>query len=152
MSFNECSVLIGLNPELSKERNFFEFVYAKIAKDQKNRYVLRGEDHIDILPFNSSGVRVIPSFKDVNIENLYDLDEEVSTASEAILDQNDEIAQVYIVCPKNEKFMKHIELKIPILEDQCKDEYKIKIIPYSLNSIIRDQDKVCCEGGCHATV
>jgi hypothetical protein len=153
MSFNECSVLIELNPELSKQKNFFEFVYNKISKDQKNRYVMRGQDYIDILPFNSSGVRVIPSFKEVNIKELEKLNFEVFQASETILGQN-EISQVYIVCPKNEKFMKHIELKIPNLEEECKDEYKIKIIPYSLNSIIRRkvQEKVCCSGGCYATV
>jgi hypothetical protein len=136
MSFNECSNIIGIDPELCKQKNFFEFVYKKIARDQKNRYVQRGHEYVDIFPNNSSAVRVIPTFKEVNMNQLQNLQEEVEKATKIIIN-NESIAQVYIVCPKNEKFMKHIELKLPQLEKRCKNEYRIKIIPYSLKSIIR---------------
>jgi len=154
MSFNDCNVLINLDPELSREKNFFEFVYNKIAKDQKNRYVEKGNDYIDILPFDSAGVRVIPSFKEVNIKELKQLNNEMFQASQTILDKKEGISQVYIVCPKNEKFMKHIEVKVPNLEQECKDEYKIKVIPYSLSSIKRanERSKSSCQGTCSAAV
>jgi len=95
MSFNECSVLINLDPMLSNQNNFFEFVYKKIAKDQKNRFVERGEGYIDILPFDTAGVRVIPSFKEIDSGKLQSLNNEVSQASQAILIEDD-IAQLYI--------------------------------------------------------
>ena len=144
MSFNECSNVIGLlNPSLSVSNTFFEYVYGKISRDTKNRFVEKGEGYIDILPFNSAGIRVIPIWKDVNIDNL-DIKDELSIASDVI--KEGELNQVYLVYPKNEKFTKHIEIRNSTL-DESSFEYKIKVIPYSLNSLIRkgkNNGRECC--------
>ncbi len=142
MSFNECANVIGvLNPSLSVSNTFFEYVYGKIARDTKNRFVERGEGYIDILPFNSKGIRVIPIWKDVNIDKM-DINDELRTATNVI--KEGELNQVYLVYPKNEKFTKHIEIRNPSLENH---EYKIKVIPYSLNSLVkkgRSHGSRCC--------
>lgn len=147
MSFNECSDLINLDPTISRGENFFQFVYGKISRDTKNRDVTKGSNHIDVIPFDSPGVRVIPSFKDINMAEIKDLDDEIKEASNIINKNNHKIRQVYIVCPKNKNFSRHIELRIPELEERFNDEYKIKIIPYSLGSIQRKQKAKCC-GNC----
>jgi len=138
MCFNECSRLINIDDTLSKQDNFFQFVYNKISKDTKKRSILKGENFIDVLPFEKIGTRVIPSFKEVDLDTLYLLKNEMKIAFDTICLYNDQIAQVYIACPRNKKFQKQIEVKIPDLEETYKDQYKIKIIPYSLDSILRD--------------
>lgn len=144
MSFNDCSNVIGLlNPSLSVSNTFFEFVYGKISRDTKNRFVEKGEDYIDILPFDTKGVRVIPVWKDINISKL-DIKDELDKASTIIKDG--EINQVYLVYPKNEKFTKHIEIRNTDLDSSAL-EYKIKVIPYSLNSLVRkgkNDARKCC--------
>lgn len=144
MSFNDCSNVLGLlNPSLSVSNTFFEFVYGKISRDTKNRYVEKGDDYIDILPFENDGVRVIPVWKDININKL-DIKDELDIATDIIKDG--QINQVYLVYPKNEKFSKHIEIRNTNL-DESSLEYKIKVIPYSLNSLVRKGNKngtKCC--------
>ena len=135
MCFNECSKLIKIDNTLSKQDNFFQFVYNKISKDTKKRSILKGENFIDILPFEKIGTRVIPSFKDINTNTLYQLKNEIKIAFDTICLNNGQIAQVYIACPRNKKFNKQIEIKIPDLEELYKNQYKIKIVPYSLRSI-----------------
>ena len=131
MSFNECE-------KLMQGKSFFEFVYGKIARDQKNRFVEKGKDYVDIIPYENESVRVIPIWKDINI-NALDIQDEIDLSSEIIM--NGEMNQVYLVYPKNDQFTKHIEIKIPFLENACKDGYKIKVIPYSLQSIIKLKER-----------
>lgn len=140
MSFNECANVIGVS-SLSLSNTFFDFVYGKIARDTKNRFIEKGEGYIDILPFNSEAIRVIPIWKDVNINKL-DISDELTIATNLI--KEGELNQVYLVYPKNEKFTKHIEIKSPVLEEF---DYKIKLIPYSLNSLVkkgRKNGSRCC--------
>lgn len=134
MSFNECE-------KLMQGKSFFEFVYGKIARDQKNRFVEKGKNYVDIIPYENESVRVIPVWKDINI-NALDIQDEIDLSSTMIM--NGEMNHVYLVYPKNDQFTKHIEIKIPILEKACKDGYKIKVIPYSLQSISRKKGK--CNG------
>jgi len=143
MSFNECENLLS-SYELSNKpnSNFFEFVYNKISKDTKNRFVDKNKDSIDIIPSNYDSIKVIPLYKDMDSQKLF-LDYEVNLAVEII--NKGIFKNIYFVYPKNENFKKHIEVKVPHLE-QNKTDYLIKIIPYSLNSLKRKQHT--CSSGC----
>lgn len=134
MSFNEyAKIFSSFDAKSSMENKFFQFVYNKINRNQKNRFVERGENSIDIIPINDESIRVIPIFKDMDKNNL-SLDTEIAIASKIILDG--EMKCIYFVYPKNEKFDKHIQIKVTSLENACSD-YMIKIIPYSLKDLYK---------------
>jgi len=135
MSINECNRLLGMyNATQDSQESFFNFVFEKIARDTKNRFVTKNCDSIDIEPFNSSPVRVIPIHKEIDMKNL-NITQEIQRAKEIILNNN--IPQIYLVYPKHDNFTKHIQIKLQELDDTCSEEYIIKVIPYSLNSILR---------------
>jgi hypothetical protein len=141
MSINECNRLLGIYDSTQNNQNsFFDFVYTKIARDTKNRFVTKNCDSIDITPFHSSPVRVIPIHKEIDLTNL-NITQEIQRAKEIILYNN--IPQIYLVYPKHDKFTKHIQIKLQEL-DTCSEEYIIKVIPYSLNSILRTKRR--CSG------
>jgi len=141
MSINECNRLLGIySKNEDNQENFFNFVYEKIARDKKNRYVTKNCDSIDIEPFDSSPVRVIPIHKEIDIKNLQ-ITYEIQRAKEIIVNNN--IPQIYLVYPKHDNFTKHIQVKLQEL-DTCSEEYIIKVIPYSLNSILRTKRR--CNG------
>lgn len=133
MSFNECTTLIKNFQNGNRlDINFFDYVYSKIARDQTNRFVERNIDSIDIIPPQNEAIKVIPLCKKINTNNLR-INSEIKKAVDLI--QSGEIKHIYFVYPKNENFTKHIQVKVPLLEEACKDEYLIKIIPYSLNTM-----------------
>jgi len=132
MSFNECKVMFNkFDSSLNGSEHFFEFVFNKISKKKLNRFVEKDEYSIDIIPFDSEPIKVIPIFKDMDKNNL-SLHKEIDIASKLI--QNSKIKCIYFVYPKNSKFDKHIEVKVPKLESTC-SEYMIKVIPYSLKDL-----------------
>ena len=134
MSFNECSTkFASFDKSISIENKFFQFVYNKIARNQKNRFVERRSNSIDIIPVDYEAIRVIPMFKQIDKNNL-SLENEISIASKMIKDG--EMKCIYFVYPKNENFDKHIQIKVPSLET-ITSEYMIKIIPYSLRDLSR---------------
>jgi len=134
MSFNECTKLfLNFDTSVSLENKFFHFVYNKINKNTKNRFVERGQNSIDIIPSNDESIRVIPIFKNMDKNNLM-LDTEIAIASKII--QDGEMKCIYFVYPKNENFDKHIQIKVTSLENACSD-YMIKIIPYSLRDLYK---------------
>jgi len=134
MSFKECKSLLG-NFSLSKKAsaNFFDYVHGKIARDTKNRFVDKNRDSIDIITPENGSIRVIPIYKNMNSSKL-SLDKEVAKAVKIIT--KTDFKNVYFVYPRNDNFTKHIQIKVPLLEEACK-EYLIKIIPYSLTTIQR---------------
>ena len=141
MSINECNRLLGIyDATQDNQKSFFNFVYTKIVRDTKNRYVTKNYDSIDITPFDSSPVKVIPINKEIDLKNL-NITQEVEKAKDIILEGN--IPQIYLVYPKHDNFTKHIKIKLKEL-DSCSEEYIIKIIPYSLNSILRNKRR--CSG------
>lgn len=147
MSFNECENLVStiLNTR-SVEENFFEYVYKKISRNTKNRFVEKNEQSIDIILSNHPSIKVVPVFTNMN-KNKLSIDNEVKIACDVVI--NSEFKYVYFVYPKNKEFNKHIQVKIPILEDTCND-YVIKLIPYSLNDILKkrscsDNSNILCK-------
>ncbi len=144
MSFNgvtpqvrgQCTNIFNkLNTKETLDQKFFEFVFTKISRNTKNRFVEKGTDCIDIIPVKHEAIRVIPIFKDMDKNNL-SLQYEVTKATNII--QNGDIKYIYFVYPRNENFDKHIEIKVPLLEETC-GEYMIKIIPYSLNDLYKKE-------------
>ena len=134
MSFNECKSLLGNFPLLqTPSLNFFDYVHGKIAKDTKNRFVDKNRDSIDIITPENGSIKVIPIYKDMDSTKL-SLEKEVAKAVKIIT--TTDFKSVYFVYPKNDNFTKHIQIKVPILEEAC-GEYMIKIIPYSLTTIQR---------------
>jgi hypothetical protein len=134
MSFNECKILLR-NFSLSQKAsvNFFDYVHGKIAKDTKNRFVDKNRDSIDIITPENGLIKVIPIYKDIDSTKL-SLEKEVAKAVKIIT--TTDFKSVYFVYPKNDNFTKHIQIKVPLLEEAC-GQYLIKIIPYSLTTIQR---------------
>ena len=134
MSFNECKKIFNtMDTSSTLSTLFFNFVFTKIANKQVNRFVEKDQNSINIIPVSHQPIKVIPLFKDMDKENL-SLHYEIKTACDII--ENSDIKWIYFVYPKNKKFDKHMQIKVPHLEDAC-SEYMIKIIPYSLNDLYK---------------
>ena len=132
MSFNECeNVMNRYDFHNTYQNSFLNFVYSKISKNTKNRFVDKTDISVDILLSNHPCIKVIPIFKEMDKKNL-SIDSEMKQAIEFI--NNGEFTYVYFVYPKNDNFDKHIEVKINCLDEAC-SEYMIKVIPYSLNDL-----------------
>lgn len=148
MSFNECTNLINsIFPSNNSSENFYKYVYKKISRNTKNRFVDKGEESIDIILSNHPAIKVLPIFKDIDKDNL-SIKKEIQKACTII--ENSEFKYVYFVYPKNKNFNKHIQVKIPQLEEAC-NEYLVKLIPYSLNDILKkrscssDNSNILCK-------
>lgn len=142
MGINECNRLLSIYGNGCDQKNFFDYVFDRIvSKGIKDRFVQKCEDEINIMPFNSPGVKVIPIHKEIDLENL-DISHEMKKAKD-IVNDNDEFQTIYFVYPKSGDFKRHIEVKDRDLEASSK-EYRIKLIPYSLESLVR---KKGCKSG-----
>lgn len=142
MSFNECKVMLqDMILTNSINENFFEYVYNNISQKKANRFVEKNSSSIDIIPQQHPCIKVIPICQEMDKEAL-DIDNEMKQAVDII--NSSEFKYVYFVYPRNNKFDRHIQVKIPQLE-QKDSEYMVKLIPYSLNRLHRS--KQCC-GSC----
>ena len=141
MSFNECKNIINkYNLDSTHQNNFLNFVFEKISRNTKNRFVDKTSYSVDILLSNHPCIKVIPIFKKINKEKL-SIDNEIEKALKIINDG--EFKYVYFVYPRNDNFDKHIQVKVPELEENYSN-YMVKIIPYSLNDLIIKKGK--CNG------
>jgi len=132
MSFNECqNVLDKYDINLNTTESFLQFVHNKIVRNTKNRFVDKTSNSVDIILLNHPCIKVIPIFKKMDKNNL-SLEKEIKEAISIISDG--EFTFVYFVYPRCDNFDKHIEVKIPQLEEACSD-YMVKIIPYSLEDL-----------------
>lgn len=135
MSINECNRLLSVYGHECDQKNFFDYVFDRItAKDIKNRFIEKKEEEINIIPFDSPSVKVIPIHKELDLQNL-EISNEMKKAKD-IVNDNDEFQTIYFVYPKSGEFTKHIEVRDRELEASSK-EYRIKLIPYSLESLVR---------------
>jgi hypothetical protein len=121
------------------QNSFLNFVFEKISRNTKNRFVDKTNDSIEILLSNHPCIKVIPLFKKIDKENL-SLEKEIEEACKII--NIGEFTYVYFVYPRNDNFEKHIEVKVPQLEEACSD-YMVKVIPYSLNDLINYKKGKC---------
>jgi len=134
MSFNECKLMLNnVDSKSTLSDQFFDFVFKKISNKRANRFVEKDAFSIDIIPASHDPIKIIPIFKDMDKDKL-ELKDEIEIASKIM--QNSDIKYIYFVYPRNNNFDKHIEVKIPKLENEP-DEYLIKIIPYSLRDLYK---------------
>lgn len=134
MCFDECCDFISrLDCGKDMATNFTDFVYWKISQDTFDRFVEKTDDGVEIIAYNNHPIKVIPIWKDIDIKDI-SLDHEIAQATELI--QNSDFKIVYFVYPKNDNFTKHIEVKIPELDMKSSD-YRVKLIPYTLNNKIK---------------
>lgn len=118
---------------LDGEDVFQNFVGKRIKDFKADRKVKVLKDEITIYPKGSDATKVYPYWKFLDKDNLNGINTHVQRAVECI--KSKECKQVYLVYPKHENFDKHINIKVQELE-AC-SEYSIKLIPYSLRSILK---------------
>lgn len=118
---------------LNGEDVFQKFVSKRIKDFKADRKVKVLKDEITIYPKGSSSTKVYPYWQFLDKDNLEGISSHVKRAVECI--KNNESNQVYLVYPKHKNFDKHINIRVEELE-AC-SEYSIKLIPYSLRSILK---------------
>jgi hypothetical protein len=108
---------------------FKSFVHKSITSLKRDRIVTDGVDCIDMHLKNDPDIKVLPFWqKDKKLNDAH-----IQKAVDCI--KEGKFKNIYLVYPKEKDFAKHIDIKVPELEG-C-SEYVIKIIPYSLKTILR---------------
>ena len=126
-----CFINNKLEIFFDKNLLFHEFVLNRVKKLHKNKTVLDNGDSICVIKNDAAPLKIYTSWKDINVKDL-NIKNELSTAINSI--KQSEFKQIYLVYPKMKDFSRHIKIKVEELENTT---YEIKVIPYSLRSIIR---------------
>lgn len=114
---------------LNSDLLFKSFVHQNIINIKKDRVVCNEIDCIDMYLKDDPNIKVFPFWeKKEKLEDAH-----IQKAVDCI--KNSEFKNIYLVYPKEKNFSKHIDIKVPELEG-C-SEYVIKVIPYSLKTILR---------------
>lgn len=114
---------------------FRRYIVNKLLKDQKTRFIEHTHNSISIIPTQEEPLMIYPFWEMIG-KSAPLIDEHIKKAVDCI--KESDFKQVYIVYPKNEHFEKHIEVKIREFEDNIScSGYTVKVIPYSLRSILR---------------
>ncbi len=117
---------------IDRDLLFHEFVLDKLRKVHKNKEISDLGYAISMKSQNFHGIKIYTSWKNIKIDKP-DIKEELKDAIKSI--KKDEFHQIFLAYPKHYTFTKHI----PVYVDELKNkEYQIKIIPYSLRSIIKN--------------
>lgn len=141
MSFNDCqNVLNNYGLENQYKNSFLNYVYNKISRNTKNRFVDITHNSVDILLSNHPCIKVIPICKDMDKKNI-DITDEIEMAK-TIISKGD-FSYIYFVYPKNNNFDKHIQVKLSSLEHLACSDYMVKLIPYSLNDLKKNKKGKC---------
>ncbi len=122
---------------LDSQYVFEEFIVGKLNKIHKEEEIFQYKNSIDLIVENNEKIKILPYWQMIQPDKYNN--EHISKAVECI--KNSSFKQVFLVYPKNRNFTKHIEVKVSEL-DAC-GEYRIKLIPYSLRSILRKRTKIC---------
>ncbi len=120
--------------KLNLQTSFEQFVLNKLLKDKKNRIIQQHENSINIIPSGANKIKVIPYWNMLNSNNQL-INKHIENAIECI--KNSSYKNIYLVYPKSDTFNKHMNVKVPELESLKSCEYGIKLIPYSLRSILK---------------
>jgi hypothetical protein len=107
---------------------FKSFVHKSITSLKRDRVVTDGIDCIDMHLKNDPDIKVLPFWEKDKKLNAAHIQKAVDCIKEG------QFKNIYLVYPKEKDFVKHIDIKVPELEG-C-SEYVIKIIPYSLKTIL----------------
>ena len=123
----------GNNFELliDKDYLFNEFIIKKIKRIHPDKMIIDEGNSLSIIKDKKTLLKIYNAWRNIDKNNL-DIKQELN---KAIKDINNKCEfDVYIIYPKNENFEKHIQIELNTYEDM---EYKIKAIPYSFRSILR---------------
>jgi len=116
--------------KINSDLLFKSFVHKSITSIKRDRVVHNESDCINIYLQNHQAIKVLPFWEKKEKIN----DAHIQKAIECI--KSGECNNIYLVYPREKNFTKHIQIKVPELEGCCK--YVIKMIPYSLKTILRN--------------
>jgi len=120
--------------KLDANKLFSEFVYSKIKRVNQDKVTSKCDNCIDIISKEKqTTTKVFTYWQFLNKQEL-NIEKAVSHAVETV--KTTEFNQIYLVYPKHDKFNKHIQIRSRELE-MSDMAYNIKLIPYSLRSILR---------------
>lgn len=125
----------NLTLKINAQTSFEQFIMKKLLKDQKTRRIHKECDCINIVSSKEHDIKILPYWKLFENEKQCIINEHISKAVQCIKETS--FQNIYLVYPKNDNFNKHLQVKIPEFEQERCKEYGIKIIPYSLRSILR---------------
>ncbi|RXJ60224.1 hypothetical protein [Candidatus Marinarcus aquaticus] len=126
----------NLTLKVSAQSSFEQFIVKKLLRDQKTRCIEKESDCINIISSQVDDIKIFPYWNFFEDKKECIIDEHISKAVQCIKETH--YKNIYLVYPKDNHFNKHLQVKIPEFENNklC-SEYGIKIIPYSLRSILR---------------
>ncbi len=117
---------------LNAQYAFEEFVIDRLGKVHKEEEIVQFKEYIDVVVNEDEKVKIFPFWQMLRPDKCA-IDEHIQKAVECI--EQTSFKQVYLVYPKNKMFKKHIPIKVPHLD--LLGEYRIKIVPYSMRSILK---------------
>lgn len=106
---------------------FSQFVYDKIRLRHQDKDVVLNGGVISVKKGGKNLLSVMPSFKKVSFDDMRNLNDDIDAAVCAL---GHECEMVYIVCPRNEEFRRHVEVR------HCFARGCIKLVPYTIISKI----------------
>ena len=106
---------------------FSQFVYDKIRLRHQDKDVVLNGGVISVKKDGKNLLSVMPSFKRVSFDDMRNLNDDIDAAVCAL---GHECEMVYIVCPRNEEFRRHVEVR------HCFARGCIKLVPYTIISKI----------------
>ena len=106
---------------------FCQFVYDKIRLRHQDKEVMLNSGVISVKKDGKNLLSVMPSFKKVSFDDMRNLNDDIDRAVGVL---GHECEMVYIVCPRNEEFRRHVEVR------HCFARGCIKLVPYTIISKI----------------
>ncbi|ASM40580.1 hypothetical protein CSPB12327_02585 [Campylobacter sp. RM12327] len=106
---------------------FRDFVHGKIVSKNADKKVYC-KNSLIIIENGDEKLGIMTNYKKVDINNLNSLKCDIAKALD--IKQNQNLQNLYIVCPRNLSFRKHIEIKT-----QNSDYMGVKIVPYTLTNL-----------------
>ena len=133
LAFSFIKFLINNNFSytLKGKKAFSSFIKNRIKSRNPEAFIESKKDNFSLYLEDKTPTKIYPFWKLIDSKKL-DISKDIQKAIKCI--KKGEFMQVYLVYPKNKNFTQHINILSKELEDF---DYKIKIIPYSLRSILK---------------
>ncbi len=133
LAFSFIKFLINNNFSytLKSKKAFKNFIKNRIKSRNSKALIKSKKDGFSLYLEDKTPTKIYPFWKLLDSKKL-DISKDIQKAIKCI--KKGKFMQVYLVYPKNKNFTKHINIWAKELEEF---DYKIKIIPYSLRSILK---------------
>ena len=123
---------------------FLHFVYERAKLVNKNKSVLLGDKSILIQEKKKSTppALLIPAYTQIDKKNLFQeltVKKHIKTVLNTL--KETEIREIYLIYPKHPEFKRYIPVKLLDKIPLNKDEYSVKVVPYSFSFCTRMQKK-----------